>query len=409
MSLARLRRTLVHNAIDPNAVSQATVDLQLATAAALSERLDAYGGVILGDEVGAGKTFVTFAVLADTLLRNPDRGAVIFVPSNPLQRKWEQQAKDYFRAAVIDREAGGKLADRVVVMNRAMQVDRGGGQQRPRKTDIVIAQHSTFSRQTSDWDRARCVDRWLELRCQRTRKPRGKFFDACGLDRYQTDWWTWSDDDVLTSRVLAPLDAVFAQWEAGERDLRASMRRAVLDIRRNVGRRILPDAALAVIDEAHNLRSTNSQVYQSLMYVLRERIDAMLFLTATPFQLGREELRNVVEFFRTASAGSRSSQAFDERVARMNAGMNGYVSALDAFGSAWRDLSVPEVDDAVRAIAISEFDGTTLSTARCRAAATSFRDALDEAAPRRWSAAVRCPLGARPAPLRARGRRDDSG
>src|SRR3954454_21212937 len=83
MSVERLERLLRHNALDPNAVTEDDVCTQLTSAVALQDRLRAFGGVILGDEVGAGKTFVTFAVLAETLLQpnNARRGAVIFVPS----------------------------------------------------------------------------------------------------------------------------------------------------------------------------------------------------------------------------------------------------------------------------------------------------------------------------------------
>jgi hypothetical protein len=47
------------------------------TAAAIRARLDEYGGAIVGDEVGAGKTFVTFALIAEAVLRDDSRGAVI--------------------------------------------------------------------------------------------------------------------------------------------------------------------------------------------------------------------------------------------------------------------------------------------------------------------------------------------
>ena len=62
---------LVHNATDPNVFAPPSSTRQLHTAALSAERLDRNGGVILGDEVGAGKTFVTFAVLTETLLRQP--------------------------------------------------------------------------------------------------------------------------------------------------------------------------------------------------------------------------------------------------------------------------------------------------------------------------------------------------
>jgi hypothetical protein len=383
MTSKDFRKILVHNATDPNVVGEAIVEAQLTSAAALRMRLDAHGGVILGDEVGAGKTFVTFAVLAETLLRQPGRGAAIFVPSDPLTRKWAKQLREYLRAAVIDVAQRDALARRVVVMDRSMQVrDEAGRWRRPKKDDIVITQHSVFSRQTSEWDRVRCVEAWLSHRYRSVsggaRAPRQRFFAACGLDRAKVDdgWATWAQDDVLTATTLSPLDHVWRAYDAGRRDLRNLMRNAVLDVRREVGRRVLPDLALVVVDEAHNLGSTSSQIYGSLMYVLRDRFDSMLFLTATPFQLGRDELRNVVEFFRSARAqASERCERFDARVAQMLAGMDKYMRALSDFGLAWADLDddeAKEVEDAPVSVTAEHF-----RSERARVAFEAYRTALE--------------------------------
>ena len=72
---------LDHGATD-RSVSEAVIARQLATSEALRTRLDEFGGVILGDEVGAGKTYVTFALLAEALSRSPQQGAVVFVPTD---------------------------------------------------------------------------------------------------------------------------------------------------------------------------------------------------------------------------------------------------------------------------------------------------------------------------------------
>jgi hypothetical protein len=376
--LARLREELKHNALDPNAVQAAVVDEQLRTAAALLERLDEHGGVILGDEVGAGKTFVTFAVLADRLLSDPTRGAVIFVPSDPLQRKWKQQFIDYLERSVNDREAGAKLAKRVGIMNRSLYVvDDDGEWARPRPDGIVIAPHRAFSGKSGNADRALCIERWLELRCARQRKPRKLFFAACGIEQDWAveEWATWAAPDVLTAAQLAPIDAVFASYEAGRRDLKSELAAAVQIVRRNVARTLLPNASIVVVDEAHNLKSTHSQVYQSLMYVLQNRFDGMLFLTATPFQLGREELRNIVEFFRSSRpvSGTDAVASFDSRVATMDAGMNAYVTALKVFGDAWRDLNPEETVEAEGLL-----DGVTGGEGlRPKAAAACFKAALE--------------------------------
>jgi len=351
-------RVLDQNATDRAAVQASVADGQLSTAAALRERLDSFGGAMLGDEVGAGKTFTTFAVLAEALLREPGKGAVVFAPSELLKRKWERQLKDYLKVSVRDRDAGRELESRVMTMDRSLRDPEG---QRPKPDSIVITTHGVFSRRTSEWDRGVCLATWLEKRCKAKRKPWARLFRACGLEQWHDSeqYAKWASREVLTAAVLKPLDDLWARYEAGERNLDWALADCVQDVRRETGRRLLPKAALVVIDEAHNLKSTNSQVYKSLMYVLSKRFDALLFLTATPFQLGRSELRNIVEFFRNANTYAGREEEFDRRVAVMEAGMTGYVEALDQFGAAWRLLDADEVELAREyATGSSEIPGT---------------------------------------------------
>jgi superfamily II DNA or RNA helicase len=372
-SVTQLERLLDQNATERAAVSTDVARGQLRTAVAIRERLDQFGGAMLGDEVGAGKTFTTFAVIAQALLREPKKGAVIFVPSELLKRKWERQLKEYLRYAIRDRREGERLAGRVTTMGRSLR----GSDGRPlRSNAIVIATHSVFAYRTSDYDRGVCLGAWLDKRCRAHRKPRSRLFKACGLSPghdYEPSA-VWAARDVLPSSALKALDEVWARWEAGDRKLSQVLSERVQDVRREAGRRLLPNAAVVVIDEAHNLRSTHSQIYKSLMHVLSGRFDALLFLTATPFQLGRSELRNIVEFFRYAKGYEDRVAEFDRRVAAMEAGMTAYIRALDAFGESWRLLDDAETDEArVLALGSDEFVG---GTPRPQQAARRFRRCL---------------------------------
>ena len=332
-----LEALVVHNATDPERVSAETARRQLETAAALRVRLDEYGGAILGDEVGAGKTFVTFALIAEALVRDENRGAVIFVPREILARKWVAQLREYLQVSMRDPGTGSRLARRVTTMDRSLRTPEG---RVPSRRQIVVTTHGVFSYKVSDADRAVCLGLWLELRCRARRKPWTRLFRACGLDldQYDESRSRWAGSDLLGRRELEPLDDVWERWEAGERDLRHVLRERVQDVRRHAGRRILRHAGLVVVDEAHHLRSTASQIYRSLMSALSGNFDALLFLTATPFQLGRDELRTIVSFFEHARGHAGRQEEFARRVSRMDTGMAVYVDALDRFSEAWRLL-----------------------------------------------------------------------
>ncbi len=143
MTRRRFVELLEQNATDIERVSPDVAEQQLATAAALRDLLNAQGGAILGDEVGSGKTYVTFAVLAEVLLSDPNKGAAIFVPKEILQRKWARQLQEYLLVSLRDRKAGAQLAKRILTVDRTLRGDGfiGPKGKRPGRRSIVITRH----------------------------------------------------------------------------------------------------------------------------------------------------------------------------------------------------------------------------------------------------------------------------
>jgi Helicase conserved C-terminal domain/SNF2-related domain len=329
-----------HDRVDPG-IEAAIIDGQLRTAEALEERLREHGGVILGDEVGSGKTYVTFALLVETLASESRKGAAIFVPSGPLKTKWCEQLREYIDAAVPDERLRANLRLRITPIDRtlcndgSLDEDRWG--EAPAANSIVVATHTTYSYRTSVVDRAACLRAAAaRLNVGHTIRP-SALLRACELDPTADDEPYWADPDLLTPKRLEPLRAVLLAYVGGERDLDFEAREAIAEIRLLVGRARLPNMALAVIDEAHHLKSTDSTVYRSLSGVLGSRFDALLFLTATPFQLGRDELLNIVGFFAQSRANTGDA-AFEERVRGLAAAIDRWVDSLDDFMRRWADL-----------------------------------------------------------------------
>ncbi len=365
-----------HAATDPN-VDAAVIQTQLATAAALRRRMDARGGAILGDEVGAGKTFVSFALIAELLLREPRRGVVIFVPNRLLVSKWERQLRDYLIASILDKRVGHDLADRIHPMDRALSSAKNNA--------IVITTHSVYSYRTSAEDQRACLRAALEILPEGRGRHHKAAFKAFGLGQHSGNLWpSWAQPSALTTTTLKPLAPLLQRYGDGERGHRlgADMRTAVMDVRRLVGRRALPDAGLVIIDEAHNLKSTSSAIYRSLMGVLNQSFDALLFLTATPFQLGRHELLTIVDFFRASRMYERNPAAFADQRQALSDAMDAHVDALKRFGAAWRDLSRGQIAPARAAIAGDapvQFDPLTAEVEAAFRASAAAKVALERA------------------------------
>lgn len=362
----RFTQILDHGAMDPS-VGEDVIARQLATADALRGRLDQYGGVILGDEVGAGKTFVTFALIAEALTREPQRGVAIFVPSDLLKTKWCRQLRDYLLDAIHDQQHAHGLVARITPVDRSLHddgsLDAENAGRPVARNAIMVTTHRIYSYRTSAHDQVACVRAAVaKLPEGQGRRPRAAL-RACGLDPdVPEDWGWWALPEVLTVDALRPMRSVLRRYGDGERELKDATLEAVHHIRRRVGGEQLPDASLVVIDEAHNLKSAQSAVYTSLLEVLDQRFDSLLFLTATPFQLGRHELLHIVNFFRSSRRHAGDEDDFVRRRQALADAMDGYIEALERFGEAWRDLDAARAETVERHIADGTADAEPLVT-----------------------------------------------
>ena len=75
------------------------------------------------------------------------------------------------------------------------------------------------------------------------------------------------------------------------------------------------------------------------MGVLDQRFDALLFLTATPFQLRRRELLTIIDFFKASRLYGEHPTTFAEQRQALSDAMDDHVDALKRFGASWRDLT----------------------------------------------------------------------
>ncbi|MBL0147771.1 MAG: hypothetical protein IPP87_03195 [Ideonella sp.] len=118
-----------------------------------------------------------------------------------------------------------------------------------------------------------------------------------------------------------------------------------------------------MLDEAHRVRNAGTQLATLLSETrddldaaggqLAERFDRMLFLTATPFQLGHAELRNVLTRFgainwRGARAPGIRREAFKECLVELHQKLDAMQMATERLESGWKRLVPADVDEANR-------------------------------------------------------------
>jgi hypothetical protein len=335
---------------------------QQATAQAILEDLRGQPGVILADEVGMGKTYVALGVVASVLLATRGEGRPVIVMMPPgLKSKWQLEWEQFKATCCANpkdlssfREA---YAHAPADFFRLLDTSK-------RRPHLIWMPTSCFSRGLSDpWiklalirlarartrmdeETKRRLYKWA-TNLARLRSVRG--LDAALIERLMNSsperWRSiLVDEGILAedaadpvpdhllkhqaeiedwSSLVAVLQGEAIPWRRGrsaERriaEARYDFNRACQDVYWQWIACAKWRASLLVLDEAHHAKNDSTQLAslfrrpdtQQLLAgdedwaapLLWGKFDRMLFLTATPFQLGHQELIRVLRTF----AGAR--------------------------------------------------------------------------------------------------------
>jgi superfamily II DNA or RNA helicase len=374
---------------------------QEATARAILARLSERPGVVLADEVGTGKTFVALAVAAAVACSDRRRPVVVMVPST-LKEKWPRDC-----GVFAEQCAGPKLRARL----RWRSADNGVqflkllDERGPDRPALIFLTHGAMGRALTDgWVRlaiiqralhrrrdtrlrnavARCAAALVEVKSRIWRQPglceellRSRL-DAWGEVMRRRDFDPGEGGEPVpgivaralerfdASAVYAALDAHIPRNQTERYEERLARARAVLRaaLKALWGKCLeqlrfrLP---LLILDEAHHLKNAHTQL-ASLFQSPEAADDAdqitrgplggvferMLFLTATPFQLGHHELCSVLERFggiawKCAAAPPCGREAFRGEVATVRERLDAAQESALVLDAAWGQLNAEDL------------------------------------------------------------------
>ena len=337
-------------------ISASDAERQQHTAQAILQRLHDRPGQILADEVGMGKTFVALAVAISVVLSSPRKPqVVVMVPSSVLD-KWERDFHTFVQHCLGDAShLRCSKATRPGQLLRQLE-----GRNRHRRHVIFMA-HGAMNRRLRDpWIKLLLLQQAVknrrgaaELRSQIARFA-GSLLNMQWVDKRAPELW----DEILDSKPSEWLSVLRVHGIGTDRNelpedadnpvpqtltktldrlnltplfelLRDELpkrRSPYLSVRLKHFRREMDEALgdiwetalaelslrrpLIIVDEAHHLKNAHTRL-ASLFHspeaeeeylavtrgALAGRFERMLFLTATPFQLGHHELCNVLERF----------------------------------------------------------------------------------------------------------------
>lgn len=339
-------------------ITRADAKRQTRTAKEIIRRLHDQPGIILADEVGMGKTFVALAVAISFYHQDPGKSPIVIMVPPSLKDKWPRDFK-LFRNRCIAREHRKEF--RYAKAEKAEAFLKLLDDPPERRKSLVFLTHGAMSRGLTDgWIKLAIIQRSLYRR-RNIHKTKLKLYRTLGallnmkwiekndpgiwehLLKTRPDKWLkvlhrfridpendndpLTDDDpvpmalvnvfdkIRTDKIFKALDQIpyrrSKYWEQHIKHARRILNeelRTIWDIcLRNIDEKL----PLLIMDEAHHLKNARTRL--ASLFETRESehdsrliqqngplagmFERMLFLTATPFQLGHNELCNILDRF----------------------------------------------------------------------------------------------------------------
>jgi hypothetical protein len=385
-------------------ISVEDAERQEATAKEILARLKNQPGVILADEVGMGKTFVALAVAISVAVADYKRRPVVVMVPPSLQDKWPIDFS-LFVSKCMSRDLQSSI--RYGKATRAEEFLKMLDDPVERRRSIIFVTHGAMSRGLSDkWVKLALIrqalfhrygidelkrnlcrilghllwSKWMdthfgpELWEDLLRESPENWLSRLRkwhIDPEEDDDQTTDDDpvpravcDVLrslnTDNLIEKLKNI-PRRHSEHFDQRVHIaRQEIQDALRSVWKeciqRLKLRLPLLILDEAHHLKNPDTQLaslfrcqdakddaHEVTRGALGEAFERMLFLTATPFQLGHDELCSVLDRFEGIAWNSRLAprcgiDGFRDNIAALRKALDAAQESALRLDEAWGRL-----------------------------------------------------------------------
>ena len=373
------------------------------TAREVLRRLERQPGIVLADEVGMGKTFVAMAVASSIILDRVADGPVVVMVPPSLRGKWPSDWEVFVHECL---SADARMRIRSASADSGISFLRLLDDPPARRAHLIFLTHGALHRSLTDgYAKLAVIKRAFKgrpsLRPQRDNfhKFAGKLLRfgwvenrAPGLlgELLERPYESWlrvihrahdsfkdevTDDPVpqhfqealetIETDVLLPvieeLHKLPVRSNASDERLEQA-RRSLAAVMEEVWKLALARAhfrsPLLILDEAHHLKNPTTRLAslfvddeaakESRVFerggALGGKFDRMMFLTATPFQLGHAELIRVLERFeginwQSARHPSLSRTEFGEEIITLAKALDDAQSAALRLDRAWGKLT----------------------------------------------------------------------
>ena len=359
--------------------------------------------VLLADEVGLGKTFVALGVAWSVLHKRSaiglSAGPVLVVTphSHALFRKWRREAERFVQL-VAPSNMGFDVKTASTPHDLAHALKK-------RKPTLVIARMSAFSGRLHQLDAARLaaihsllhmdgfdlsMDERLamlsgESSFNATResldmRSSGAIWEAAHSThevgfRNSHIRAAWRRLEVADPQLYGRIKDSWKRARSG-RPKRSSFWEDLRELCRTaIGQTVPHNLPLVIVDEIHNWKNHPTS-WLRFLHTLGRRTDRLLGLSATPFQLGPQELIQVLDLRRCIGLSTERAAFLDDRVGALRADLQQAGEAGKSLRRAWADVDERDLNDIEEAWAASaRSDGLPPRLRRSLRALMDVRDA----------------------------------
>ena len=323
---------------EKDGIAPADVERQEDTVLHALNMLEERPGIVLADEVGMGKTYEALGIAAAMRHMRPRSRIVVVTPGPDLNSKWVSEFSRFAEMYSFgdDVEPARTLTEFVEMV---------------RKHPVVVAPVTMFQSGKGSGDQTYLLSlyfHWKGLHGHTANAIMARFRDGENLRvNVKTERFLGMFDLAKVTPHLprafrrgrrdgpAGLDDLYEADGLAAFENDPAVRRALYHARFHLTGRLMRRIDLLIVDEAHKLKNPGSLRTRAMRQVFRGRFRKALFLTATPFQLDVNELREVFSLF----ADARDAPAdLLERVRELLDSVKEYQAHYEAFQMTWSSL-----------------------------------------------------------------------
>jgi len=313
-------------------IDDTTAALQTKTCGQMIDMLQNVPGIILGDDVGMGKTYIALSAAVWFLSNYPQKSVTIITPSWLLNSKWHNDIRNFIEKNLHSDKVKFLESDVVVIQqglgNYISQIANAA-----KRAKVILIPINVFSSMGWKHEKSFFLSCWFKHK-RFWGKTRENILKALGGDTGVFAPEEFKDMGITYQDIpegwYEDLDRIYQEEGVSKAGVN-HIWDGIKELRYKVINKVMPNSSLLILDEAHKMKNEETVKRRSLEAAVFHKFEKGIFLTATPFQLGEGELRSVLDMFKSAIVSKEELVDFNNCISELILEMKKYQELMRIF------------------------------------------------------------------------------